>query len=142
MLIGILVPLKGLSEHDGLPDLHGDLQFAAAVPADIVDALRRVGVLHQGPGRSRLPHTDHGDHRQHPARQIDQNKVFLPDPVFLQPPVDPPGHIVQTGISDALGVGIVKQDRGVGIRRGVTPQPFNDRFHDLSPVKLLLDIRK
>ena len=129
VLVRILVPGERLTAHDVFPVVHGDFQLALAVLPDIVDALRSIGVLYQRPGCARLPHADHGDHRQHAARQIDQHKGLFSDLVCLQPGIDTPGHIVQLGIGDALGMHLIKEDRCVGVSFGVLLQFIKYRFH-------------
>ena len=129
VLARILVPGERLTAHDVFPVVHGDFQPAVAVLPDIVDALRGIGVLYQCPGCARLPDADHGDYRQHAARQINQHKVLFSDLIGLQPGIDPPRHIIQLGIGDALGMRLVKEDRRAGVHLRVLLQFINDCFH-------------
>ena len=112
-----------------VPVVHGDFHLAAAVLADIVDALRGIGVLHQRPGGPRLPDADHGDHRQYAARQIDQHEGLFSDLVCLQPGIDAPRHVVQLRIGDALGMRLVEQNRRAGVHLGILLQSINNCFH-------------
>ena len=136
MIARVLMAAKRLAPHDVIPVLHGDFHFAAAVLTDIVDPLRGIGVLYQRPGRSRLPHADHGNHRQHTARKIDQNEVLFSDFVRFQPGIDASRQIIQLGIGDTLCMRIVKEDRCTGVHLGIMLQSFNYCFH--SAVSLLM----
>ena len=128
VLVRVLVPGKRGESHDLVPVLGTDLKPAAAVLADIADALRRIGVLHQGPGSAGLPHADHGDDGQHAAGQVDEHKVLPADFVLLQPAVYAAGEIVQLGIGDALCMRIVKQNRRTRVHPGIALQSLNDGF--------------
>ena len=140
MLVGIFMSRKRLKTHDLVPAVRIDLQLAAAVPANKVNALRGIGILHQDPGGAGLPYADHGDHRQHAARKLYEHKALFPDFVRLQPGIDAPGQIIELGIGDSLGMHIIKQDRSPWVHPGILLQPVNDRFHVPAPCQCRVSI--
>ena len=112
-VVGVCLDMtcQGLRAHHVVPVRGVQLELTAAVLPDIADPVRRIGVLDQGPGRTRLPDPDHGDDREHAPGQVDQDKVLPPDPLLLQPCIDPARHLVELVVIDALGIGLIKQDR-------------------------------
>ena len=120
MHVGLFVSLQRLRPHHFVPVLGVQFKLASAVFSDIFDPFRRVGILHQRPGRAGFPDADHAENRKYAAGQAQEHKVFLADPVIFQVSVYPAAHVVHLGIGDSFSVGFVKQDRFVGSFGNIT----------------------
>ena len=88
--------------HDLLPVLCAQLSLAAAVGADIVYALRSVGVLDKRPRGAGLPDSYHRNNGQNAARQVNEHEVLFSDTALLEIRIDPAAHIVELRIGYAL----------------------------------------
>ena len=92
---------KRLGTHDLIPVLSGNLQLAAAVRADIADALGSIGILYQRPCGAGFPDTDHRDDRKNAAGQIDEDKILTTDAALFEIGVYAGAHIVQLRVGDS-----------------------------------------
>ena len=104
----------GSGRHHIFPVGGGKLGFAAAVPADKLNALRSVGILDQRPRRARFPYADHRDNRHDAARKIDQHKILPADSLVGKIGEYSSAQIVELSVCNAFRVGFVKENRRVG----------------------------
>ena len=106
---------KRLHMHNILPVVLVELCHTFAIPADIIDTVRRIGVLNERPGCPGFPHADHGNDRKNASGQVDQDKILLSNPLFPEPGTDLAGHLIKLRIGDALGMRIIKENRHIRI---------------------------
>ena len=129
VLIRHFIAGKRRGVHHLRPVVRVQLKPATAVLPDVVDPLRRVGILHQGPGCAGFPDADHGNDRHDAPGQVQQHKVLPADAVLLQESINFSAHLFELGIGDALAMGIVKQDCFIRLPGSVLFQLFNDVIH-------------